>query len=187
MRTVLITPATFKPFSIEELKNRPELRISSTDDDANLVSMLDSAIEEYQEFSNRILCQSTWDLYLDEFPDDDDDCCIETPGPLIAAGLSIGYTDTAGAAQTMTASDYVVDVTNPLVGRISLAYGKSWPSTYDQINVVIVRFVAGYTSAAAIPQNIKNGLLLRLQELYDGIDRSAGYRACWAAYQRIAV
>ena len=88
----------------------------------------------------------------------------------------------------MTATDYVVDITSPIASRVVLAYGCSWPTdVLDQINTVKVRFIAGYTDAGAIPELIKDGLMLKIQELYDGVNRQSAYESCWIAEARLAV
>lgn len=181
MRKVLVTASTFKALEVEEIKLRPELRITTDTDDQILQGFIHSAVEAYQEFTDHILCSSIWDLYLDEFPDE-----IELPAPLISV-TSITYTDSAGVSQTLGASTYVVDTTSAVKGRVVLAYGEVWPSTYAQINVVRVRFVSGYANAAAIPWRVKDGLILKVQELYDGIDRSGLYEPCWIGNARLAI
>jgi uncharacterized phiE125 gp8 family phage protein len=171
MRKKLITAATFKPLTLDEVKSFA-LRQTSEEDEAYIYRLIDAATDAYENFTERILCLSTWDLYLDAFPSE-----IELPGPLSSV-TSVGYQDTNDAAQTMTASYYVVDtVSEP--ARICLAYEQSWPETYAEINVVTVRFIAGYANAAAIPATIKDGLYLYIQEQYDGIDRQRAYEALW--------
>lgn len=182
MRKVLVTAPTFSPLEVEEIKVRPELRISGSDDDIVLSAYIKAAVNAYEKFSGRILCASTWDLYFDEFSDQ-----FETPAPLSSV-TSITYTDTSSVEQTVTSTDYVVDTTNQVEGRIVLAYGSSWPtSVLSQINTVKVRVVVGYASVADIPEEILTGLILKIQELYDGTDRSSAYESCWIADARLSV
>ena len=68
MRTVLVTAATFQPLEVDEIKVRPELRITTDDDDINLKAYIRSAVKSYEDYTGRVLCASTWDLYCDEFP-----------------------------------------------------------------------------------------------------------------------
>ena len=55
MRTVLILPAEFRPFEVDDIKDRPELRISTGDDDPALDDMIQGAIEAYEEFCTTYL------------------------------------------------------------------------------------------------------------------------------------
>ncbi len=178
MRTVLITPATWLPFEVEAIKDRPELRLSGiTEDDVTVAEAIQAAVEAYQEYTRRILCRSTWDLYLDEFPEDDD--VIETPAPL-ASVESLKYVDSSGTTITLASSEYCVGTADPLAGRIQkIGSSTAWPLALERIDSVIVRFIAGYSCPNEIPRMIKDGLLLKIQEIMDGVDRSAAYEAKW--------
>jgi uncharacterized phiE125 gp8 family phage protein len=179
MKKVLVTAATFKPLEVEAVKVRPELRIAAATDNLVVADLIQSAIEAYEEFTNNVLCLSTWDLYFDEFPDE-----IETPGPLSSI-TSVKYLDTSGAEATLATTVYKASTSNnPLFGLITLKYGQSWPSAYSEADAVYARAVLGYANAAAIPQLIKNGLIAKIQELYYGIDMRARYEADWSQYRR---
>lgn len=183
MRKILITPATFKPLEVELIMVRPEIRgIVGSNDNLLVADFLESAIEGYQDYTGNILCRSTWDLYLDAFPKKD----IETPGPL-ATVESIKYQDSADAQQTLSSSSYVVDITDPMAGRIALVSGQSWGSTIAEINSVVVRLTAGYLNAGSIPQRIKDGLVAYIQEMLSGIDMSGVYHNKWQATRRIPI
>lgn len=181
MRKVLIVPATFKPFEVAQIKLRPELRVAGSADDLIIADLLQSAVEAYEEYTDQILCLSTWDLYLDAFPDADG---IETPAPLSSV-TSISYLDSTGASQSLASSVYAVDTTHPLAGRIVLKSSQSWPAVIDQINCVTVRIVAGYANAASISQRIRDGLLAKVQEIYYGTDLASIYEANWRSYRRV--
>lgn len=178
MRSVIYTAATFKPVSVEEVKSRPEMRISGTGDNGIIDDMIDLAVEEYRKFTGNVMCSSVWKGYMDSFPVE-----IETPGPLSAV-TSITYYDTAGDLQTLSSDVYKLDTYNPVLGRIALKYGQSWPSVYDEINSVIVNYTSGYANPAAIPAGIKQGLFYKIQELYYGGDLSAIYEGYWSNYCR---
>lgn len=182
MKKDLIVKAEFLPLEVEEVKLRPELRISGSVDDLVLLDLVGSATEAYEEFTDNVLCYSTWDFYFDSFPEAE----IEIPAPLTEVE-SIGYTDSAGALQTIDEADYVVDGHSKLCGRIAPAFGKSWPASSGEINSVVVRAIVGYANPAAIPRRIKDGLILKIQELYYGTPLDAVYHACWANFRRMRV
>ncbi len=185
MRKILVEAATFKPLEVELIKVRPEVRgLVSETDNLLIADFLEAAIEGYQEFTNGILCRSTWDLYLDRFPRHHGE--ISTPAPL-ASVTSITYLDASGASQTLAEPVYSVDISDPLSGRIALTYGQCWPSACCQANAVTVRFLAGYANAAAIPHRIKDGLIAYIQEMLTGADLGAVYHERWSAFRRIPV
>ena len=71
-----------------------------------------------------------------------------------------------GTTQTLDPTLYVADLTGPLA-RITPKFGRIWPPTLPQIAAVTVSFTAGYGLAAAVPQGLKNWMLLRLGALYE--------------------
>jgi len=185
MRKVLVTPATFQPMDVEEVKLRPEVRgLTTPDDDPILLAAMRSAVESYEGFTEHVLCLSTWDVFLDTWPDSGES--IELPAPLSSVS-SVNYRDGVGTWQIMDSTHYVVDTTSPIKGRVSLAYSQSWPSIYAEINVIRVRFIAGFADSETIPFRVKDGILYKIQELYDGIDRRGLYEPCWVADARLPV
>jgi uncharacterized phiE125 gp8 family phage protein len=146
---------------------RQQCRVTSTAEDAYLLALVNAAADWADGFTNRRLITQTWDWFLDAFPCSD---ALEVPYAPLQSVSSITYQDSAGATQTLSTSDYVVD-TKSTPARISLAYGKTWPVTYCQINAVTVRFVCGYGGPGAVPFAIKAGCLLHVQAHYDRDER----------------
>ena len=50
-----------------------------------------------------------------------------------------------------------------------------------------MRFEAGFADADAIPPVIRQGLIWKVQEMYDGDNRSAAYESCWKPFKRMYV
>ncbi len=136
---------------------------TNTTGDQLLNVLIKSARQYAEQLLGRYLITQTVDLYLDEFPTQ-----AINMRPLQSV-TEITYVDTAGDTQTLSAADYIVDSTGS-PARITPAYGVSWPSTRDQVNAVKVRFVAGYGSASAVPQCVRNCMLMRIKQLYDQRD-----------------
>jgi len=136
---------------------------TNTTGDQLLNVLIKSARQYAEQLLGRYLITQTVDLYLDEFPTQ-----AINMRPLQSV-TEITYVDTAGDTQTLSAADYIVDSTGS-PARITPAYGVSWPSTRDQVNAVKVRFVAGYGSASAVPQCVRNWMLMRIKQLYDQRD-----------------
>ncbi len=189
MQKILIAPADFRPLTADEILTRPEIRGIAGDSDKEVIEdFITSAIEAYEEWTNNVLCMSTWELLLDRFPHRRDE--LITPAPLVSV-TSIEYKDTSGVLQTMPAADYVVDTRNPIVGRILPVYGKDWPCAYEEANSIMVRLIVGFAEEASpflgerlIPQLAKDGLIAFVQEMLSGIDMSGVYHARWARFQR---
>jgi uncharacterized phiE125 gp8 family phage protein len=168
-RLQLITAPTAEPISLVEA--RLHLRLDATGSpaahpDDSLVSSLITAVRQHLEgkdgWLGRALVTQTWELVLDEFPDNE----IRIPLPALQSIVSIKYDDAAGAEQTVSASDYVIDVVSE-PGWVLPVTGVSWPDTYDTVNAVRVRFTAGYGNAASVPEAIKSAMKLIIGDLYE--------------------
>jgi uncharacterized phiE125 gp8 family phage protein len=133
-------------------------------EDEDIARYIKVARRYCENFQHRAFITQTWDLYLDQFP-----CELEIriPMPPLQSVTWLKYKDMAGILQTWPASNYIVDtVSEP--GRIVLANGKSWPTTYDEIQAVQIRFVCGYgDSAADVPEEIGQAILLKVADLYE--------------------
>ena len=136
-------------------------RIDSSADDTMITSLIQAAREYVERFCGRRLITQTWDLKLDMWPD-----VIQVPYPPLISVSSITYVDSAGTTQTLATTEYTVDATRE-PGRIYPAFGKVWPVLQDIPVAVSVRFVAGYANAAAVPQGIKQAMLLLIEHWYE--------------------
>ena len=159
MALKLIEVSGDEPVSLSEAKLH--LRIEVPDEDALISALIVAARQGAEHMTGRSIVQATWELALDEFKDE-----IELPNPPLISITSVKYIDTDGVLQTMATADYLKD-DHSEPARIMPAYGETWPSTRDQVNAVLVRYAAGYASAAAVPQQIKNWMLLRIGMLYE--------------------
>lgn len=136
---------------------------TNTTGDPLLSILIASARQHAETVLKRYLITQTIDLYLDCFDE------FEIKLPPIQSVSAITYVDTNGDTQTLAADQYLVDaVSTP--ARITPAYGVTWPSVRYQNNAVKIRFIAGYGAASAVPQCIKNWLLMRVKTLYETRD-----------------
>ena len=163
MRLTLITAATEDALSVDEVRDHLGLT-GITDHDARLNALIRGAVNAFEQFTQTILVSSTWDMYLDSFPDES---YFDLPSPLISV-TTVKYQNTADVQTDMPIADYMYDIYSKPAARLALTSGASWPSTYGEINDVVVRFVAGYANAASIPQKIKDGLYLWIEGVFDG-------------------
>jgi uncharacterized phiE125 gp8 family phage protein len=130
-----------------------------------------AAVRDRAELATqRALPLQTWDLVLDDFPS-----CgwIEIPKPPLVSITHVKYRDGSGVLQTWAASNYIVEAPagpRPRRGRVSLAYGISWPSTYGQAGDVTVRFVCGWSTPADVPPLLRAAMLMDLTTLYEHRD-----------------
>jgi len=140
-------------------------------DDTEITRLIVAARRHCENFSGRAYITQTWDLYLDAFPSGDE---IKIPLPPLQTVTWIKYKNTVGTlTEWLPITDYIVDIHSE-PGRIVLDYGISWPSTYGAIQAVQIRFVAGWGIASAVPEHIKQAILLKLTDLYQNRGDVAG-------------
>jgi len=135
---------------------------TNTTSDPGLLALIKAARASAEKMTRRALITQTLDYKLDHFP------CWELwlPKPTLQSVTSITYVDVDGATQTLASDQYRVDA-DSAPGRITPAYGLTWPVTRTVTGAVTVRYVAGYGVASAVPDSIKHWMLLRIKHFYD--------------------
>lgn len=130
-----------------------------------LIAAATQNIDGYAGILGRAIGQQTWELYLDAFP------CgpIKLPLPSLISVSSVTYDAEDGFEQTIDPVSYEVDDKSS-IGWIVPLSGYSWPSTLGAVNVVRVRFVAGY---AVVPAPIKAHVILKARRLFGMAQRDA--------------
>lgn len=177
MALVLVTAPTEEPVSIAEAK--AHLRVDGDDDDSYIGALITTARSHVETITRRALMPQTWKLVLDDWPDD----VLELLLPPLVSVSSITYKDADGETQTFASSNYVVDA-DSVPGRLCLADDASWPSDdLYPMGAVQIQYLAGYTNANAVPQPIKNAILLLVGHYYE--NREAALVAQGANVQQL--
>lgn len=158
-----------EPVSLAEAK--VHLRVIHDAEDASISRMIRAAREHLDGrdgILGRALVTQTWELVMDSFPVGP----IQIPLPPLQSITSVKYLDADGQEQTLATSDYVVDVASE-PGWIAPV--DVWPVTFDTVNAVRIRFVAGYGDASAVPAALAQAILLAVGDLWanrqTGVDR----------------
>jgi hypothetical protein len=88
-----------------------------------------------------------------------------------APNVAIVYLDENGTQQTLSSSAYLVEGAgaDADLGRIWLndAGGFQWPNTLRQFNAVKVTYTVGWDSADAMPEPLRQAVLVVLAQLYE--------------------
>lgn len=167
----LVTAPSEPPVTRDMVK--AHLRVEHDDDD-DLIDLYIAAETSYAEdFTGRAFVTQTWDYFQDAFPGECEPQIIELPLGKVTSVSAVYYLDADGAEQTLDAGIYDTDLASERA-RISLTDGASWPSTYDGLNGVRVRFTAGTEDTGVSPatpdvmKDIQLAIMLRVQADYDG-------------------
>ena len=164
----LVTPASALAVTLAEAK--AHLRVDGTDEDSLITALIAAATETAEQITGRAIMLQTWEIAIDAFPES-----IDITRVPLSSVTSVTYTDAAGASQTLTSGTHyrIRTIDDFSFSSIVPAYGYTWPTTRSDTDVVVVRFVAGYANAAAVPQPIKNWILLAIGDMYARRERSS--------------
>jgi uncharacterized phiE125 gp8 family phage protein len=115
--------------------------------------------------TGRALVTQSWEMALDEWPDDDEGYTIEIPLPPLQSIDSIHYYDIAGTLTLLDAAQYQVDLSSE-PARIAPAYNCYWPDLQEgRLGAVVIAFTAGYALTSDIPTPVRNWILCRTASL----------------------
>lgn len=163
MALSLVSGPASEPLTTAEAKTH--LRVSTSDDDTYIGTLIKVARRAAEHKTGRALLPQTWLMTVDDFPRERSRAFRLRRCPVTAVSW-VKYYDTTGTLTTLSTDAYVVDMkTEP--GRIAEAYSYCWPQVYPRIAGVTVQYVAGYADAAAVPEGIKQWMLLRIGALYE--------------------
>ena len=161
MSLKLVTAASTYPVTLAEAKLH--LRVDSTDEDTLITALITAATEMCEQKTGRAIMQQTWDVTLDEFP-----TYFELTRVPVQTVTYVKYYDTDGVLQTLSSALYTVSSADDFgFGKITPVYGTLWPATREHNEAVAVRYVAGYTNAAAVPEPIKAWIKLMINTMFD--------------------
>lgn len=157
------TGATSAVITASEFKTHA--RVYHTQDDTYIATLILVATQCIEHETRRALINRSFTLQLEGFPAGGE---IILPRSPLSTVSSVTYTDSAGATQTLSASDYNTYSVNG-VGRVVLKSTASWPTTQGTGALdVSVNFTAGYgATSASVPVALKQAVLLWATHWYD--------------------
>ena len=161
MRVRVIQEPASEPVSLSDAKLH--LRVDGSDDDALISALIVAARQSAEHQTSRALITQTLRLTLDAFPSGSDG--VELLRPPVQSISAVQYVDASGNTVTLSTTQYGVDTVSQPAWLLPV-YGTAWPATRDQANAVQIDYVAGYGTAAAVPQAIKQWMLLAIGDMY---------------------
>lgn len=185
-RIVLVTPTTEELLTCQEMKDWIKVDEEDTADDALIESLIGTAILTLEDGYHRAFLHQVYDQAIDVPPDGD---CPIRPGksPLvnvvsIRSFETTDLTDTGGTV--MSSTGYYVD-TKSEPGRI-YPVNVTWPTATREVNGLIVRFTAGYSSqASGVPDRVKTHVKHLVARLYEHRGDEAETQKILAEYDTV--
>jgi len=169
MIITLTTAPAVEPVSLEEAKLHCKLAttaaeaVAYTTEDGWLTRNIKGVRTQCEFETGRRFITQTLTMYLNEWPTER---YIKIPyPPLQSAVVTYRLSDDDDYDETLSTADVDI-VSEP--GRIILQPNESWPSgtLYTDKPIKIV-FVCGYGLAVAVPENIKDAILVKLEDAYN--------------------
>lgn len=158
-------PTTY-PVTLDEVRAQCDIDVG--DEDAALLRRIKMATRWCEGYLDRQFITSTWVLTTDRFPPatrGNPYGSIELPKPPLISVTSLQYLDTSGATQTWAASgNYTVETPTRQRGMIHRAYAITWPILQLHPASLTITFVAGYGAASAVPDTIREAILMLISE-----------------------
>lgn len=160
----IVTPPASEPLTLAEVKEF--LRVDHSDDDATLAIFITAARQLCESYTRMALLPTTFEEFFDDFPQYSGDYKdeIRLSRSPVSAVTYVKYIDGNETTITANAADYKIDtISRP--ARISPDNG--WFGTYETINAVFVRYIAGFADAASVPAPLKHGMMLVIGDMYE--------------------
>jgi len=164
-----ISAPASEPVTLAEAKAHSN--VVHADDDAVITAQLVAARDYIEALIKAPLMQRSYRLRLDRFPSAN---ALMLPGWPVQSITAVRYIDPTNTQQTMSSTLYALDADSS-PARLTLARGAAWPAVGIEAGLwgVEVEYVAGYTNAAAVPQPLKQALLLVFGHWYDNARETA--------------
>lgn len=158
----ITSPPGAEPVTTAEAKKHAN--VEHADDDSYIDLLISSARQRVEDYTGRILIDTTFTLYLDTFPPR-----IVLPFVPLDSVTSVKYFDSTGTLTTLTVVDdfQVDDKAEPAV--IRPAQNDVFPDTeIDKANAVEIEFIAGYgTAGSDVPEILKTALKFIVARWYE--------------------
>jgi uncharacterized phiE125 gp8 family phage protein len=160
MSLILTTPPAVEPVSLAEAK--AHLRVTHADDDVYISTLIVSARRRVEARTGLRLITQGWSQFMDCWPSGG---MIElglTPVAAVSDVVTYGDTD---AASTVDPAHYFLDATsNP--PRVVFRQGRNPNPPGRRAKGIELRLTAGFGLAAAVPQELKQAVLLLVADAY---------------------
>lgn len=162
MKLTTITAAAYEPLTLAEEKEH--LRVTSSDEDSYISSLIYMATEFVQNMTARKLITTTYELSFEELPED---MIVTLPKGLVQSITSVKYTDVNAAEQTF--SDYYALGNDPC----KVVFLSAPATKTDTADVIKIRWVSGYGAAEDVPEVLKVAMKLLVGQFYRNREATA--------------
>jgi uncharacterized phiE125 gp8 family phage protein len=160
MSLLLTTPPTVEPLSLAEAK--AHLRVPHTDDDSYISTLIISARRRVETRTGLRLITQVWSQFMDCWPPFGMIDLSINPVSAISDVIVYGDTDTPS---TIDPAHYFLDATSR-PPRLVFRQGRNASPPGRRAKGIEIRLTAGFGLAAAVPQELKQAILLLVADAF---------------------
>lgn len=151
---------TFEPITLAEAARQVGVAEGISYHNETLGSLIKTAREQVEHDTGRVCATGAFTWTFTDWPCE---TWFEIPSVRPVTSItSIVYTAADGTSTTWSSANYVAPTQHEVTPTVKLAYLQSWPTLRGDINGVTVTFVGGYATQAAVPQSLKQAVLLQV-------------------------
>ena len=159
IRVLAVTANVQADYSVEVQK-----QVGDTSEETYLTALITSAREYCEDFQNRAYITQTWEASWDHWPCRE----IELPKGRLQTVDLVSYKNSGGVTSTLAATTDYVYSPRGILGRLTPAYGKTWPPFVPfPLDAIIVEFTCGYGgTAASVPAKVIQAMKMLISHWY---------------------
>ncbi len=163
-----LTQPVVEPVSLAEAKTHCRVDSDEASENTYLMSLVAAAREWVEDYIDRSLVKTEWQMRLDKFPPE-----IELPRPPMLpvtadTPVTLTYTvNQTGQTATLSTASYRVD-SDSTPGVLRNLYGGTWPSNLDDPGSITVTWWAGYgEDGRSVPTRARHAMLMLVGHWYE--------------------
>jgi len=176
----LVTAPAVEPITVAEVKS--QLRITGTDDDAQIDLYIQAAREQCETYTGIALITQVWNLTLDHWPTArepwwdgvrqgsiGDLSSSSRASDIMLPRYPLQSVDAINAdgESVVVATTFITD-TQQMPGRLVLKFGQIFPDIIDRANAIDIQYTAGYGAASTdVPAPLRLALIQMASHLYE--------------------
>ncbi len=146
---VIVEPPV-EPITLAETKLHLSVDHDLRDDEIG--AFIQAAREHVEKYCLRSIVTQTRETSFDCFTGN-----LELPYGPVQEIVSVSYADAVGSTTALTTDDYQAFL-NRSVPVVTPPYGSAWPTAVGTLDVVTVRYVAGYAPVAGSPTDYRTSV-----------------------------
>ncbi len=157
----LVTAATAYPVTLGEAKAQAIVTID--DDDQTVLRKLKAATRYCERLIGVQIMSATYDVPIRGWWNG----LLRMPRQPLQSATWLKYYDPGGTLTELDSSKYIVTTPQATPGYIERAPTETWPNTDGRFYPIIARIVAGFASAAVVPETVKEAVLMTVAHFYE--------------------